>query len=119
MKTHESQLDGMYMWMLPFALHVHWSQHVTSKQLYGDLPCLSTMIRLHHMKFMSHCCQAEEEPIFKVLFWTPQHGRWKCGRPALGYPQLPENGIGMMADEIQSAMKDRDLWQQCVCERLE
>ena len=104
----------MYMWMLHFALNVHWSQHVTNEQLYGDLPHLNTTIRLCHMKFVGHCCQAEEEPIFKVLSWAPQHGRRRCGRPALSYPKLLENVTGMMADEIQSVMKDRDLWQQCV-----
>ena len=116
MKTHESQLDAMYMLMLHFGLNVHWSQHITNEQLYGDLPHLNTMIRLHHMKFVGLCCQAEEEPVFKVLFWMPQHGRRRCGRPAL---MLLENDMGMMADEIQSLMKDRDLWQQFVCDRLE
>ena len=103
---------------LLYALNVHWSQHVTNKQLYGDLPHLSITIRLCHMKFTGHCCQAEEEPIFKVLFWMPQHGRRAHGRPASSYPKLLESDIGMMADEIQSVMKDRDLLQQCVCERL-
>ena len=73
MKAHESQLDDTYTWMLYFALNVHWSQHVTSKQLYGDLLHLSATIRLCHMKFMGHCCLAKEEPIFKVLFSMPQH----------------------------------------------
>ena len=117
MKTHESQLDGKDTQMLHSALNVHWSQHVTNEQLYGDWPCSSTTIRLHCMKFAGHCCWGVEEPIFKVLFWMPQHGR-RHGRPALSYPKLLENDMGMMADEIQSVMKDRDLWQQCVCERL-
>ena len=56
MKIHGSQLDGTYTWMLHFALNVHWSQHVTNEQLYGDLPHLSTTIRLCHIKFASHCC---------------------------------------------------------------
>ena len=61
------------------------------------------------MQFMGHYCRAEEEPIFKVLFWMSQHRRRGCGRPVLSYPKLLENDMGMMADEIQSAMKDRDL----------
>ena len=107
------------MQMLHFALNVHWSQHVTNEPLYDDLPHLSTTIRLCCMKFMGHCCQAEEEPVFKVLFWTPQHGRRWLSRPALSYPKLLENDTGMMAGDIQSTVKDRDLWQQCVCERLD
>ena len=118
-KTHESQLNAMYMGMLHFALNVHWSQHVTNEHLYGDLPYLSTMIRLNCMKFVGHCCQAEKEPIFKVLFWMPPHGRRKCGRPALSYPKLLENEMRMMAGEIQNVMRDKDLWLQHVCERLE
>ena len=118
MKAHESQLDGRHMLMLCFALNVHWSQHITNEQLYGDLPHLGATIRLHHLKFVGHCCQAEEEPISQVLFWMPQHGIRRCGWPALSYPKLLENDIGMMVGEIQSAMNDRDLWQQCLCERL-
>ena len=30
-----------------------------------------------------------------------------------------ENNTGMMVREIQSTMKDRDLWQQCVCKGFE
>ena len=102
--------------MLHFALNLHWSQHVTNKQLYGGLPFLSTTITLHHMEFVIHCCQAEEEPILKVLFWMPQHGRRRHDRPAFSYPKLLDTG--MMVGEIQSAMKDRDLWQQYECEML-
>ena len=104
------------MQMLCFAPNVHWSQHVTNKQVYGNLPHLITMIRLCHMKFTGHCCQAEEEPVFEVLFWMPQLGRRRHGRPTLSYPKLLENDMGMMSSKIQSAVKDRDLWQQCVYE---
>ena len=118
-KSHESQLYGTYMWMLHFALNVHWSQHVTNEQLYGNLPHLSAPIRLCHMKFVGHCCWAKEEPVSKVLFWTPHPGRRRHGRLALSYPKLLENDRGMMVGDIQSTMKERDLWQQCVCRRLE
>ena len=57
--------------------------------------------------------------MFKVLFWMPQNGRRRCGRPALSYPNLLDNDMGMIVGEIQSVMKDREHWQQCVCERLE
>ena len=79
---------------------------------------ISYLVKPHYLKFVGHCCQAEEEPISKVLLWMPQHGRRRCGWPALSYPKLLENDIGMMVGEIQSVMKDRDLQQQYVCERL-
>ena len=82
------------------------------KQLYGNLPQLSAMIKFCQWKFVGHCCQANEEPIFKVLFWTPQHGRRRHGRPTLRYPKLLENDTGMMVGEIQGVMTDWDLWQQ-------
>ena len=47
-----------------------------------------------------------------------QHGRKRHSRPTLSYLMLLENDTGMMAGKIQSAMKDRDLSQQCVCGRL-
>ena len=45
---------------------------------------------------------------------------WRRGwhRPTLSYLKLLENDMGMMAVEILSAMKDRDLWQQCVSKRI-
>ena len=87
------------------------SQHVTNEHLYGNLPHLSIMISLHHMKFTDHYCQAKEEAILKVLFWMPHHGRRRHGESALCYLKLLENNTGMMADKIQSMMKGRDLWQ--------
>ena len=62
------------------------------------------------MKFAGHYCQDKEEPISKVLFWMPQHGRRRCGRFALSYLKLLENDMEMMVGKIQSTMKDRDLW---------
>ena len=40
----------------------------SNEQLYGNLPHLSATIRLYHMKFVGHCCQAKENPISKVFF---------------------------------------------------
>ena len=61
------------------------------------------------MKFAGKCCQTKEEPIIRVLFLMPQHGKRRCVRTALIYSKLLENDTGMMVDKIQSAMKDRDL----------
>ena len=47
--------------------------------------------------------------------------KWSCH----GLADLKEwlwllgNDMGLMVGDIQSTMKDRDLWQQCVCKRLE
>ena len=114
MKAHESQLDVTYTWILCFALNVHWSQHITNEQLYGNLPHFSATIRLCCMKFVDHCRQY---PKFSSGHHSMEEERH--GRPALSYPKLQENDTGMMVGEIQSVMKDRYLWQQCVCERPE
>ena len=37
----EKQLDGCYTRLLRAALNVSWKDHISDKELYGDLPSLS------------------------------------------------------------------------------
>ena len=39
------EIDGCYTRMLRAVLNVHWKQHITNKELYGELPKLSDKIR--------------------------------------------------------------------------
>ena len=43
-------MDGCYNGMLRGALDVHWREHITKKELYGDLPKISSRIlRMDYM----------------------------------------------------------------------
>ena len=50
-KSLENKLNGAYTRMLRAALNVHWSQRVTNKKLYNDLPKITETIRYRRLKF--------------------------------------------------------------------
>ena len=60
-------LDGCYTRLLRAAFYVHWSQHMTNKQLYGDLPRITDKIRERRLRFAGHCCRSKEEPMSRIL----------------------------------------------------
>ena len=50
-RSLESKLNGAYTRILRAALNVHWSQRVTNKKLYNDLPKITETIRYCRLKF--------------------------------------------------------------------
>ena len=65
------KLKGAYTCMLRAALNVHWSQRVTSKKLYNDLPKITEIIRYRWLKFSGHIGRYDEEIAHNLLFWVP------------------------------------------------
>ena len=104
-------LDGMYTRMLRTVLGVHWSQHLTNKELYGKLPKLSDKIRQRRARFAGHCSRSKDEPVSKLIHWIPKHGKRRPGKPTLTYIDVLKQDYGLEADEFQSAMADRKLWR--------
>ena len=94
------EIDGCYTRMLRAVLNVHWRQHITNKELYGELPKLSDKIRQRRLRFAGHCSRSQQEPVSKLLHWTPKHGRRKPGRPALNYSDIPKQETGMESTEL-------------------
>ena len=104
-------LDGLYTRMLRTVLNVHWSQHITNKILYGDLPKLSEKIRRRRTRFAGHCSRSREEPVSNLIHWLPKRGRRKPGKPALTYINVLKEDTGLLAEELRSAMEDRKIWR--------
>ena len=77
----ERDLDGCYTRMLRTVYNIHWQQHTTNKELYGDLPKLSQKVRERRERFASHCFRNKDEPSSRLIHWIPKHGRRKPGRP--------------------------------------
>ena len=65
------KLNGAYTCMLPVALNIHWSQRVTNKKLYNDLPKITEIIRYRCLKFSGHIGRYDEEIAHNLLFWVP------------------------------------------------
>ena len=104
------EIDGCYIRMLRAVLNVHWKQHITNKELYGELPKLSDKIRQRRLRFAGHCSRSQQE----LLHWTPKHGRRKPGRPALNYSDILKQETGMESTELRTAMKDRKIWRAMI-----
>ena len=71
--------------MLHAALNVHWSQRVTNKELYNDLPKITETIRYRRLKLSGHIWRHDEEIAHNLLFWMPTNGKNKIGRPQKTY----------------------------------
>ncbi|CAH1244595.1 Hypp7340 [Branchiostoma lanceolatum] len=105
----EKQLDGCYTRLLRSALNIHWSQHITNKDLYAGLPKLSDKIRTRRLKFAGHCLRSKEE-VADLVLWTPRHGKRRPGRPAATYIDTLKKDTGLEVDSLLQAMRDRATW---------
>ena len=105
------ELDGCYTRLLRTAFIVHWSQHMTNKELYRKLPKVSEKIRERRLRFAGHSCRNINEPISQLILWKPKHGKRKPGRPHLTYTDLLKKDTGLELSEVKAAMLDRNVWK--------
>ena len=73
------------MRMLRVALNKSWRDYPRNKELYGNIPKISSSIRQQRMRFAGHCWRSKEELIADVLLWNPKHGKRSQGRPKKTY----------------------------------
>ncbi|KAI8498174.1 hypothetical protein Bbelb_241180 [Branchiostoma belcheri] len=106
----EKQLNGCYTRLLRTALNIHWSQHVTNRDLYADLPRFSGKIRSRRLRFAGHCHRSREEIVAELVLWTPKHGRRKAGRQAATYIDCLRRVTGLEVDYLGQVMEDRECW---------
>jgi hypothetical protein len=108
----QSRIDGCYTRLLRRVLNVSWKDHMTNKELYGNLPTLSSTIRQRRMRFAGHCARASNQPAAKLLFWTPTEGKVKRGGVYKTFTTMLQEDTGMKShNEIQTLMGERDLWK--------
>ncbi|XP_078684310.1 uncharacterized protein LOC144917855 [Branchiostoma floridae x Branchiostoma belcheri] len=108
MKNLSVVLVYYHAWLLRTALNIHWSQHVTNRDLYADLPRLSSKIRSRRLRFAGHCHRSREEIAAELVLWTPKHGRRKAGRPAATYIDCLRRDTGLEVDYLGQVMEDRE-----------
>ena len=107
-------LDGCYTRMLRTAFNIHWKQHIPNKDLYGQIPKVSDKIMEKRDRFAGHCYRRTNEPVSKLVYWTPKHGKRKPGRPSLTYIDVLQTDTGLEGPEVMTAMQDRELWKAFV-----
>ena len=50
----DKALDGYYTRMFQDAFDISWKSHITNKELYGDLPKITTNITESRLRFAEH-----------------------------------------------------------------
>ena len=111
-------MDGCYTRMLRSALNVSWKSHTTNKELYGDIPHITTKITVRRLSFAGHCKRAEGRSIVsKLVTWQPTQGRRNKGRPKLTYVDLLQEDTGYEVSEIENSMQDRRFWRAIINDR--
>ena len=110
----EGEIDGTYTRMLLAALNKSWREHLTNKELYGNIPKISVAIREQRLRFSGHCWRSEGELASDLLLWQPYHGKRFRGRPPLTYIDQLVKDTGCRTEELPAAMKERDKWKERV-----
>ena len=113
-KKIEKGLDGCYTRMLRSALNISWRLHTTNKELYGDLPKVTSKIASRRLTFAGHCKRAKGSVVSHLVTWQPMHGQRKQGRPRKTYVDLLQEDTGFELGEIEKCMEDRIFWRAVI-----
>ena len=112
--TMEKRIDGCYTRLLRTALNIHWSQHITNTQLYGNLPPVSNKIKQRRLRLSGHLIRHEEEIANKLVMWEPTtQGRANRGRRKTTYVDQLKRDTGLtQISEMKTVMLDREVWKE-------
>ena len=89
--------------MLRAALNVHWSQRVTNKKLYNDLPKITETIRYRRLKFSG-----------QFTFLDANKWKNKRGRPQKTYIDQLIEETGLQMKELKTLMANREEWKSFI-----
>ena len=109
-KNMEARIDGCYTKLLRRVLNISWRDHITNKEVYDKLPHISKIIRQRRLRFAGHCIRSVDQPISRLIFWSPTGGSVRRGRRNLTYSDTLCKDIGLDKLEITQLMRDRKIW---------
>ena len=90
-----------------------WQDKLINKELYGNLPPVSSKVGFRRLKLAGHCFRHLKEEASKLVLWQPMSGRMSMGRPAVTYiDNLYSNTSFKSAEELRTVMLDRDTWKR-------
>lgn len=117
-KSMAKRIDGCYTRMLRMALNINWKERRTNREVYGDLPRVTTKIQERRMKLAGHVVRHDDLVANKLVLWEPTHGRRSRGRPPLTYVDvLLGDAEAENANELRALMNDRLLWRRTIAVR--
>ena len=101
-------IAGVYTRMLRVVHQVSWRDHTTNRELYGNLPKLSTKIQQRWMKFAVHCYRNSELVASQLVLWQPTHRR-----TASNYVDtlLKDTGLNTLEEE-ENCMGNCNVWPE-------
>ena len=111
-KTLAKYLDGKYTKMLRVVCNVPPTTRISNKDLYGNIPPISTTIRKRRLALAGHVAR-REEPASQLLMWSPDSKR-KTGRPFTTLETVILEDTGLTKIELNNTMKDREAWRRIV-----
>ena len=69
------RLDGTYTNLLRRKQNIHWKQHATLAQIYGNLPRFSNKLSQRLVQFDGHGFRAKVEVVSSIVHWKPPYER--------------------------------------------
>ena len=118
-KKQEKELDGCYTRLLRKALNVSWKDHVTNRDLYGEMPKITEKIRVRRLKLAGHCGRHPEEVASNLVLWEPDRSTRDRGRPRNTYLDTLKKDTGLGLEELRTCMQDREQWQTIIARARE
>ena len=117
--TLEKSLNGCYTRMLRAALNISWSQRMTNKELYGNLPTIGSKVASRRMQLAGHCYRHPELAAKNLVLWEPSHGHRSVGAPRKTFVDILKVDSGAEeTSELATCMGDRIDWRIRVKARL-
>ena len=117
-KSMAKRIDGCYTRMLRMALNINWKERRTNREVYGDLPRVTTKIQERRMKLAGHVVRHDDLVANKLVLWEPTHGRRSRGRPPITYVDvLRDDAEAENVNELRALMNDRLLWRRTIAAR--
>ena len=115
-KKMEKRLDGNYTRLLKKGKNITWKEKKTNEELYGNLGCISNVIRTRRLRFIGHVWRLPEETLHRPLLWDPKQGRRSRGRPRATFMEQVHRYTNLTKEELATAMQDREEWRRIVKE---
>ena len=90
-----------------------WQDTLINKELYGNLPPVSSKMGFRRLKLAGHCVIHSKKEASKLVLWQPMNGRMKMGRPAVTYiDNLNSNTSLKSVEELRTIITDGETWKR-------
>ena len=106
------RLDGCYTCFLLLLLNLSWKSHPSLKDIYGDLPRISSLVRKRHIQFAGHCARASDELISSFVLLRHPSSHRRSRKPT--FPDIISRDTAIPKEDLLTAMTNREYWKGVV-----